>query len=189
MNNKLTARAPSRAFDPAGRAESRVERSMFGAREHVDVVVPRTETHGRMRLLSRAEVLKVKADARTYFAELGMPNDPTSLATGGHVIEWNLEIAVRHLAIAVRETHDEKMPLASLEDWRDYCDDDQIGTMWQFYNDLAARLDPVNSNALTEDETHEIEAAVKKKDEGSLISYGSSKLASFLLSTAKPPSP
>jgi hypothetical protein len=162
-------------------------RALAGKREHVDVVVPRIGVKARMRLVSRSEVAQLTADARRFFAELGLPNDPVGLAAVGLLAEWHNEIACRHLAIAVRVS-DDGPPLATVGEWRDDCDDDQIAALWQEYQDRAEQLDPLRDGTqLDSSEILKIAAALKKKDATGLRSFGSRKLASYMISTADPP--
>jgi hypothetical protein len=157
---------------------------VLAAREHVEVTVPRTAIQARMRLVSRAEALAIKADAWRAFQELAIANP----ANGLTVADWNMEIAVRHLAVAVRAAVDDSRALASLDDWR-ACDDDQIASLWDRYQDHRDRLDPLgaDSSPLTEAEFTELEAAAKKKAVEVLTSYGSRKLARFVTILAERP--
>lgn len=158
-----------------------------GARVHCDVIVPRTEVTGRMRLLSRAEIANVKASTREHFAGLKMPVDPALLMAAGLLDEWNTEIAVRYLAVAVRDPNDESKPLAETEDWRDL-DDDQIAAVWRKYQDHEDRLDPMNpSVALTEEDRANIERLAKKGEASLLMPYGSLRLATYLTTSGGPP--
>lgn len=180
---KLRPSKPVRELD----AEEVVAVSLSGARVHVDVVVPRTSIKGRMRLVSRAEVSAIRAESRSYLIGSGFPVDAAGISAMGALDEWNAEMAVRHLAIAIRSADDEDEPLSTLEEWRD-CDDDQIAAMWQEYRDLERRLDPLGNLAtLTEAEGIAIRDASKKKDADLLTSYGSRKLAAFLITSADPP--
>lgn len=142
-----------------------------------------------MRLVRRHEALALLAEARAAFAEKKLPIDPSALSAPGLLNEWQCEIAVRHLALAVRDPADTAKPLASLEEWRD-CDDDQIAALWQRYQDLREEIDPLaNLEQLTEAEFAAIRLAAKKKppEVDLLTSYGSRKLAAFVISTVEPP--
>lgn len=159
----------------------------LGGRQHVSVVVPRTQVSGQMRLLGRGESSDVTFAARKHFQDRGVELTPSAMATPGVMDEWNCEVAVRHLAIAVRDPADVSRPLASLEEWRQ-CDDDQIAALWQEYQDLRERLDPLAAlGELPEAEFTAIAQAVKKKDADLLRSYGCSKLAAYAITTGGPP--
>lgn len=104
------------------------------------------------------------------------------------VDDWNAEIAIRHLACVVRDPADESKPLAPLEVWRRY-DDDQVAGMWSQYQDLRDRLDPLSDDAspLGEHDVLVMSEAVKKKESAVLMSFGSRKLSSYLLSLGDRP--
>jgi hypothetical protein len=153
------------------------------ARLHVDVTIPRTAIKARMRLVSRDEAFAIKSSVFGQFKD-AFDAQVNSLT----VAEWNNEVAVRHLAAAVRDPADETRPLARLEDWR-ACDDDQIAALWEQYQDLRDKLDPLGEDAapLTEREFGELEAASKKKDVAVLTSFGSRKLARYAIILASRP--
>ncbi len=158
-----------------------------GGRAHLDVVVPRTEIRGRMRLISRSEFAQVKADARKYFAALKMPQDPSGLAAAGLFEEWSLELATRVIAIAVRDPNDESKPLAILDEWRD-CDDDQIDQLFARYQDYREQLDPLGPESkLSKEDCEEIGRLAKKGEASLLMQFGSWRLARFAISSALPP--
>jgi hypothetical protein len=159
----------------------------LGEREHISVTVPRTSVVGRMRLVGRDDAFAIKSEARASFARARLLDE-----RGRVVVEaaddWNCEIAARHLAIAVRDPSDESKPLAALEVWRQY-DDDQIAALWTQYRDLRDRLDPLGDDSapLTAHDILTMREAVKKKEWAVLMSFGSPKLASFALSSAEQP--
>lgn len=161
-------------------------RTLAGAAVLIDVMVPRTSVRGRMRVLTRREVGGLKAAARQHFIELDLPGSPAELSVLGMHDEWAAELALRHLAIAVRDPKDESKPLASLDEWGE-CDDDQIVALWERYKDHRDTVDPLASEALSDEDRAAIETAVKKKDVELLTSYGSRNLSLFMLSTADPP--
>lgn len=151
------------------------------ARAFEPVTVPRTSKRGRMRLLSRGENRQVKIDARAALAEIGA----TGPTVNGYV-EWHEEVATRTLAIAIRNYENPELALAPLEYW-EACDDNQINTLFMHYQDMDRRLDPLASSEIGADEIVAIDAAIKKKSLTLLLSYGSQKLASFLLTSAGQP--
>ncbi|MBA2718933.1 MAG: hypothetical protein H0U52_06800 [Chloroflexi bacterium] len=152
---------------------------------HVDIVVPRTQIPAKMRLLSRREEFEAKSEARTAMLDAGYPLGGESREFGT-AEQWLVEVAVRMVAVAVREPTNPERALASIDDWRD-CDDNQILALWSEYCDLAARLDPVGSNKLTDQELDGIIASAKKKDVDLLMAFGSRRLALFAITSASPP--
>ena len=157
---------------------------VIGARVHVDVVVPRTQIAGKMRLLSRSEMGEARVATLHALAQLGIDK-----ATPSHIFveEWNAEFNARVLSLAVREPKDATRQLASIEEWRE-CDDDQIVALFVQYNDLANKIDPLGETVeLTPDEIAAMTSAAKKKLADTLLSYGSRKLALFAISLAAPP--
>lgn len=180
---------------PASSAEGTVDAVLGGAPVYVDVVIPRTTIAGKMRLLGRHESLSIRAEAMLAFAEKKIAIDPNGFTAPGILNEWNCEIAVRHLAIAVRDPADPTKPLGSLVDWRGDdqrlgCDDDQIAALWQQYQDLRERLDPLAApEQLTEAEHAALLSAAKKKppEIDLLTSFGSRKLAALAISLADRP--
>lgn len=136
-----------------------------------------------MRLLSRRETAEVRGAARASLAELAV-----GPALEGFR-EWHEELAVRTLAVAVRRPSDTSQPLAALDEWQE-CDDEQIGAMWEWYQDLEAELDPLGAAtaALSSADVDAMMAAAKKKAAALLMSYGSRKLAAFATILAGLPS-
>lgn len=156
---------------------------LAGARIFVDVTIPRTSVRGRLRLLTRGEMKSVRLECRKATAHLGLQSPQLDITR-----EWNEEVATRILAIAVRHPDDETKPLASLADWEE-CEDDQIGALYQAYQDHADQLDPLAAEAsLSDVEVLEIRDAAKKKQGLLLMSYGSQKLAAYAITTAALPS-
>jgi hypothetical protein len=161
--------------------------AVLGARVFVDVTIPRTALAGRMRLLSRGERRMVTAAARKELAAKGFPVDVNAVVALGATDEWNAEIAIRTLAIAVRDPKNAGHVLGTLEDWQEL-DDEQIGALWARYEDLRAELDPLADSAtVTEADLGAIRDAAKKKELTLLMSYGSQKLARFAITTVDPP--
>jgi hypothetical protein len=167
-------------------AQVRAERlaSAMGTRVHVPVTIPRTQVSGSMRLLSRSEQLAVKTEAI-----LALKKIPDVMWMAGVAREdFNAELAIRTLAIAVRDPVDPKLALDDVQAWRDLLDDEQIGAVYHQYEDLRVQLDPLGEAvALTEEEFRAIEAAVKKKDASLLMRFGLRKLALFATTLGEPP--
>lgn len=154
---------------------------VHSSRTHVDVTVPRTTIAGKMRILSRHECAMVRYEARAFLLGRGL-TEPLNTYR-----EWHEELAVRTLAVAVRNPANIGDTLATLEAWSQ-CDDGQIDALWQRYQDLQDEIDPLGNAKLSEREMLEMQAAAKKKDGDLLRSYGSSRLAAFAITLAEPPS-
>jgi hypothetical protein len=161
--------------DPAP-SPSSLAGQVRGARIHVEVTVPRTTVRGQMRVLSLHEQSSIRYEAREFLLGRKFP-EPLNAHR-----EWHEEIAVRTLAVAVRNPHDLDNSLATLEAWSQ-CDEGQIDPLWQRYKDLQESLDPLGRERMDEAEYLAIKDAAKKKDPILLMSFGSSKLAAFAIST------
>lgn len=162
--------------------------ALAGGRAWRDIKVPRTTLVARMRLVTRAEALQLKSDVRRTFADAKLPIDLQALAAGAALDEYNAEVAVHHLAVAIRKP-DVDAPLLDVEAWRNNCDDDQIAAMWHDYQSFAQQVDPLGAGleTLSEADLAAIRAAAKKKDQTLLMSYGSRALASCLATLVDQP--
>lgn len=170
---------------PQARAEELVD-GVLGQPVYVDVVIPRTQIPARMRLATRAERFAANAATRTTLMESGFPVDTGALAALGAQEQWQYELGVRILAVAVLHPTNDRA-LASLEDWR-ACDDEQINAMWQEYEALQVRMNPLADVVeLAEEEVDAILLAAKKKDVDLLMSYGLPKLVRFAITSAEQP--
>ena len=147
-----------------------------------DITVPRTvpAVVARMRLLTRAETKQVRQECRLALQEIGLAEAARAPAPESYE-EWHTEIVTRTIAVAVRRM-DADAPLAPLDEWL-LCDDDQIDSLWVRYQDLQSKLDPL-ARPLTDIELQIMGDAAKKKDAISLLSYGSSALASYAITMA-----
>lgn len=179
---------PTEAIEPASVVGSAIAETL-GARAHIDVMIPRTDVAGKLRLVDRAEALEIKAAVRALFKRKDL------LDGEGNVIplavdDWNAEIAVRHLSVAIRNPDDVTKPLDTIDEWR-MCDDEQIGALWHRYQDYRDLTDPLGDHdiALSDADVSMMREAVKKKEPSVLMSFGSRKLAIFLLTSAAPPAP
>lgn len=181
LTRQLGAPAPEKSAAPAAN-RLRGDDGVLGAVVHEDVIIPRTNIRGKMRLLRRTEAFEAKASA--IAAMKGLPE--MTWRPGGVAYEdWNAAIAVRTLAIAVRNTADVTKPLDDVDAWGDLLDDEQIGALFDQYEDMRVRLDPLaHPIVLTQTEVDQFEAAVKKKDADLLRSFGLRKLSSFTASLA-----
>jgi hypothetical protein len=137
----------------------------------------------RMRLVSRSEALQITIAARAAMIDAGMSIDAVGMASIGTLSEYRSEEICRIMAVAVlHKTKDE--PIASLDEWRE-CSDEQLAICWRAYNDISAVADPLaNGEVLQADEFTLLDAAAKKKDLPTLISYGSRSLAIYAATLA-----
>lgn len=170
-------------------AAAALAEAVLGARVFVDVVVPGTDIAGKMRILARNESRRVASESRRELMKAGFPVDGTALGAFAAVEEWNAEVAVRTLAVAVREPSDTDRALADLDDWNELTDE-QIGVLWQRYEDLRIEVDPIGEGApgLSETELIALRDAAKKGERALLMSFGSRKLALFAIASAAAPS-
>lgn len=128
---------------------------------------------------------EIERDTHKVMTERGLALDYTTSTT------YELERAVRTLAIVARDPDDHARPFGSLEEW-ERVDPDRILLAWSSYGDVRERLDPA-ADGLTAAEAIEIEIAVKKKELRVLRSFGLRKLSAWLcttgvqLSTSPPP--
>lgn len=174
----LRPTAPARVAIDAERAERIVD--LVGERVYRDVVIPRTNVRGKMRLITRAEKSQIREDVRRELGGRGFPVDVSALSALGAGEEWHAELAVRTLQKAIRDPNDPSLELAPLEDWRD-CDEGQLDALLTEYEDLEALLDPLGGTVeLTEGELAALVDAAKKKAVNLLLSYGSRKLAALV---------
>ena len=177
---------PKSSDTRAPRGDVRRLADTLGVRVHVDITVPRTDVRGKMRLCSRAEELEANADARAAMVEAGYPVNAEAHTALGGTQQWLVEVAVRMLAVAVRDPSNTDLALASLDEWRD-CDDQQILALWSRYQDLANELDPLGAGTLTDDQLAQLTAAAKKKDVDLLMACGSRSLALYVTTLVAPP--
>ena len=179
------SRAP--ATPPAGDRAERLVDAVLGGVTYREVIVPRTSVKGRMRLLQRGEEALVRSECRRELAERHRiaPAAPGVLES---FPEWREERILRVLAIAVRDPADPSRPLAELDEWST-CDDVQLLALWDIYQDLEAELDPLGPSAppLTAEEVGAIKSAAGKGSADLLMSFGSRRLALFVISTAAAP--
>jgi hypothetical protein len=163
------------------RVAAELAAGVIESRAFVEVAIPRTTVRGRMRLLTRSEVSQVRRESRLALVAAGLE------AAGRSPLpeewrEWHEELVPRTVATAVRML-DVDAPLAPLEEWHQ-CDDAQIRALWVRYEALEQAVDPLALPTLTEAQCEEIIEAAKKKAGASLVSYGSSALASCLVTLA-----
>ncbi|MGN6103734.1 MAG: hypothetical protein ACTHU0_01390 [Kofleriaceae bacterium] len=189
MSGLLRPNQPSKSA-PSFEAEADALVDRLGVLPSIDIVVPRTRTRARMRLLSRGELHHAKAQARRALQDSGFPTDGTAVTSLGAWDEWQYELAVQMFAVAVREPDPTvDRALCSIDEWREECDDDQIAALNRQYQDLAARHDPLGEGAaaLTSELEIALLAAAKKKDADLLMSYGSRALATFIITSVDQP--
>lgn len=163
--------------------------AMFGSRPGVDVEIPRTKIGAWMTQASRADVSRIRAEARKHFLELGYAAADLLVSDPDLLHDMNAEIAVRTLAIAVRSPEDHGKPLDTLASWRENVDDEQIAALWTDYKAFVDLVDPIGAQGdpLSEHELAQLESAAKKKDVGLLMSFGLRKLALYAITSVAPP--
>lgn len=96
-----------------------------------------------------------------------------------HQTKFELDLAIRVLAVVVRVSEQDPAPFGSLADWGQLVPE-VIADLWQQYAELRAEHDPALGE-LAASELAGIEAAVKKKDPVSLAFFGARRLARYLL--------
>jgi len=133
-----------------------------------------------LELLGARASQEVEAAVYAAMKEYGIELDAVTM------IRFEIERAVRTLAIAAHDPDDHTKPFGTLAAWH-LVDPTTINAAWSTYGDVRERLDPM-STPLTEDEVAAFEYAVKKKDARLLRSFGVVKLSAWLTSTAFPPS-
>lgn len=140
----------------------------------------------RVEILGVVESQEVEA---AVYAEMRRLDLPLNHVTAER---FELERARRTLASSFRDPDDRTLAYGSLEEWG-ALDSDVVIPAWHEYGDVRDRLNPI-ATALEEDERILIEAAIKKKQEELLRSFGTVKLSRFLVSmesqrsTSPPPS-
>lgn len=155
--------------------------NILAARVHVDIVIPRTSTAAKMRLISRREEFEVDVDARAALANEGLPIDAAAFGGPGVMQAWTYERSVRLLQKAVRDPKNTNRELATVDDWRE-CDDDQIATLMLEYRDLGERLHPsAERHKPTSEELETMTAAATSEDVEKLVAFGAVKLARLVL--------
>lgn len=183
------ARAVAAEAAEAHRRASGALAAALGSRPGIDVVIPRTTIAGWMTLVGRADTSRIRAEANAHFAAAGYSAEQLAAKTSDLFHDWNAEIAVRTLALAVRDPAEHDKALDSLEAWRENIDDEQIASLWRAHQELVEREDPIGSDtaALTDHELVQLESAAKKKDFDLLMSFGLRKLAIFATTSVAAP--
>jgi hypothetical protein len=188
--NPTSPARPAPGPDATAAAAERAERlvdAVLGAVAFRDVAVPRTQVKGRMRLLTRAETAQVNVDLRREMADRYHLTEPTPGMFEAFA-EYREERVLRTIAVAMRDPADPSRPLADLDEWAT-CDDQQLVALWEAYKDLQDELDPLGPSApgLTGEEVAALKAAAGKGEADLLMSYGSRRLALFVITSAAPP--
>jgi hypothetical protein len=104
----------------------------------------------------------------------------------GTAAQHETELALRVLAVAVRDPDRRDQRFGTLEEWGEL-DNDIVSVAWHAFGDVRERLDPV-SQPLSNDEMLAVSAAVKKKDATLLRTFGVVRLSAWLATTGEPPS-
>ena len=153
-----------------------------GAIVYRDVTIPIAGgVRAKMRLLGHDEQMTATAALAERLRALRLEDDWLSKDT----IEQ--ERARQYLVIACRDPEDPIKPIGSTEDWANSAITSPVLIgLWIEYADMVATFDPAHVE-LTAEDLRDIPAAIEKKSVRSLVSFGSSKLANWLLSTGAPP--
>ncbi len=163
------------------RPTSRLAKMMRGKNQGREVLWPGTDVHVYLRPLSCAEVLECYAAAHKVFAALELP------PSGFLLDPYQDELATQILFRACRDPEKPEKPLAiDADDLRDNTTPDERSAMMALYTDLLADVDPALEE-LSPEIARDIADAVKKKAARTLRRFGSSMLASYLLTTGEPP--
>lgn len=165
--------------DAAKALPSRLAAAVSGAQLEEVLELPRLGA-AVMRLVPHSRVLEIEAAVRAHMDGIGL----AELVTTQHL--WECERAVRMLAEGVRDPGAARPAFGTLAEWREL-DQDLVADLWRIYSDFRERADPVGVD-LTDAERAEIERAIVKKNAPLLRSFGCRRLATWLLTTAAPPS-
>ncbi len=106
--------------------------------------------------------------------------------TLANAASYEVETALRVLAISAREPDDHSQAIGTLEQWGGL-DNDVINIAWHAFGDVRERLDPISLEP-SSDDMFAIAAAVKKKDARLLRTFGCVKLSAWLATTEEPQS-
>jgi hypothetical protein len=157
---------------PAGR--SKLAAMLAGGKRGETLEVPGL---GRVRieLVGERASQEIEGDVYRELARLEIPLNAVTAE------RYELERAVRTLAVAVRDPDDHAQAFGTAKEWAEL-DNDLINSAWHAYGDVRLRLDPV-SQPLDDDTRMLIAAAVKKKDDRLLRSFGTVLLSTWLAST------
>ena len=172
------------------RAETLLARMRQGKRVLKPMTWPgRPEVRFQFSVLSSSEVQECFFAAFKVFAEAGV--DP------GHVVlmgpfddELACQILYRAMLDPDRALDENGQPrrlARDIQDLRDNSEEHERDYLLDQYADFRKSVDPTPDD-LSQEENDAIVEAVKKKDRVVLKGFGSAKLASFLLTSASPPS-
>lgn len=170
------------------RPVTRLSRMMQGNLQMPDIVWPGlVDTDGspvtvKLKVLTCDQIQWAHARAIVRFTEvLKIPIDSP------HTIElFEDEVRLQVLFDACRDPADPKKPFAVDDaDMRENTTAELRELMFDRYVDHARKVDPALEE-LSDEETKEVIAALKKKDRVTLVAFGSRTLASFLLSMDSP---
>jgi hypothetical protein len=164
---------------------SRFALAIAGARVRHPFVIPRLEIPAVMTLVPHSAAQLAEAAVWSTMRGLELELNRTTEQN------YEAERARRILSEAVfdpdpLEQKNEWIRFGTVEEWG-ALDDDVIAECWRIYGDVRETFDPV-SMPLSKDELAMIADAVKKKDPKLLRFFGVRRLATYLLTTAEPPS-
>lgn len=133
-----------------------------------------------LRVLTFSEVQESVADAARRFRELELPLPAQDITFAE---DFQDEIMTQLLWRGCRDVNDHSKPAClSVKEMRDCTTIAQRSACYKEYRDLEDEIDP-DPESMSAEVIDEIRDAIKKKQLDRLKSYGSTSLASFLLST------
>lgn len=157
-----------------------------GAITYRDVVIPVAGgVRCKMRLLGHDEQMAATAAFAERVRELRLDADWLSKDT------LEQERARQYLMRACRDPDDVGRQVGDAEDWSSEAINGPILIgLWIDYADMVATFDPAGADQLdplSAEDLRDLAAAVEKKSVATLVAFGSSKLARYLLSSADQP--
>jgi hypothetical protein len=162
-------------------AASRLQTALAGRRVFRPVTV-------RVHLVELAAVMTVVGSERSLDLEAEVAAAMEKRGLEQNVLnqgKFELELAWRTLAEAVRDSEQNPAPIGSAADWGELAPE-VIGDLWIQYCELRAQQDP-STTELTRQEADEIRDAIVKKNEPLLRYFGVRRLSRYLLTLADPP--
>ncbi len=174
MMTKLAASLAGAAAAPATKA-SRILQALAGARPLRPITIPLIGLPALMTLVGSERELDIEGEVAKVMGARGLEAGLLNQTA------WEIERARRVLADAVLDA-DEKTPLGDLAAWGQMPKEVVI-ELWRWYIALSEEFDPSLAE-LTSAERAELEAAIEKKSAPLLRSFGVSRLATYLLTTA-----
>jgi len=165
---------------PASSISTNLKRITSAGRRGEEVNVP---TLGRMFLEIPGARAWQEIEAAVACEMRRLEIGELSIMTAG---KYEVEQAMRVLAVAARDPDDRAKSFGTIEEWGEL-DVDVLNLAWHAFGDVRERLDPVALPISAEDMVA-IGVAVKKKDAPLLRTFGVVTLSAWLASMVDPPS-